>query len=108
MIPAVDPFAVARSVTDDLRGLYGARLREVILFGSWARGDADPESDIDLLVVLDEVGSVWEEQKRMDDVLWRHSLANETVVTGFPVAMDESVRASPFLLRARAEGLAVG
>ena len=104
----MDPLAVARSVTDDLRGLYGARLREVILYGSWARGDADPESDIDLLVVLDEVGSVWEEQERMDDVLWRHSLANATVVTAFPVAEGALGRESPFLLRAQAEGLAVG
>jgi predicted nucleotidyltransferase len=28
-----------------------ARPERVVLFGSWARGDAGPESDIDLLVV---------------------------------------------------------
>jgi uncharacterized protein len=31
---------------------YGDRLVEVILFGSQARGDATPESDIDVMVVL--------------------------------------------------------
>ena len=30
------------------------RLRRVIVFGSVARGDAGPDSDIDLLVVLDD------------------------------------------------------
>ncbi|MGE0222299.1 MAG: nucleotidyltransferase family protein [Acetobacteraceae bacterium] len=30
------------------------RPRQVILFGSGARGDAGPDSDIDLLVVLDD------------------------------------------------------
>jgi predicted nucleotidyltransferase len=32
---------------------FGARLRELVLFGSWARGDADAESDVDVLVVVD-------------------------------------------------------
>jgi uncharacterized protein len=32
--------------------LYGDRLVRMVLFGSQARGDAEPESDIDMLVVL--------------------------------------------------------
>ena len=36
-----------------LEDLYGERLRGVILFGSEARGDAEPDSDIDLLVLLE-------------------------------------------------------
>jgi len=111
LVPPVgllDPLAVAQSVAAELRGLYGTRLRKVLLFGSWARGDAHPESDIDLLVVLDEVGSVWEEQQRMDDVLWRNSLENDTVVSALPVSEADLRRESPFLLCAQAEGRAVG
>jgi predicted nucleotidyltransferase len=48
-----DPHEIARDVARDLRRLYGDRLSSVLLFGSWARGDAHPESDIDLVVVLD-------------------------------------------------------
>jgi len=29
----------------------------IILFGSWARGEAGPDSDVDLLLVMDVVGS---------------------------------------------------
>jgi predicted nucleotidyltransferase len=46
---------IAALVAEDLRQLYGQRLRQVLLFGSWARGDATDDSDIDLMVVLDRV-----------------------------------------------------
>jgi len=85
-----DSSAIAREVADDLRRLYGDRLRKVLLFGSWARGDAHLESDIDLLVVLDELDSPWEELARMDEILDRHSVENETVVSAMPVAEDRS------------------
>jgi predicted nucleotidyltransferase len=103
-----DPHEVAREAARELRGLYGDRLRDVLLFGSWARGDAHPESDIDLLVVLDQVDSVWEELRRMDPILWRLSLDNDTVISATPVAADDLKRTSaPILIRAKAEGQAV-
>ena len=102
---AFDAEEIARAVARDLRELYGRRLKKVLLFGSWARGDAHPESDIDLLVVLDQIESSWEEAKRMDEILWRHSFENDTVVTALPVAEDvlEGAR-KPALIRAQAEG----
>jgi hypothetical protein len=103
-----DPFEIAQAVAGDLRALYGARLRRVLLFGSWARGDADPESDIDLLVVLDQVESPWEELRRMDAILWRHSFQSGAVIAAIPVAERELHDAAhPLLIRARAEGRAV-
>ena len=45
--------------------LYGDRLNEVLLFGSQARGDALPDSDIDMLVVLDAPVNFYEEAKRL-------------------------------------------
>lgn len=57
-----DPFApyagspflpvLASSVAGALQ-LYGGRLRALALFGSCARGDARPESDVDLLAVVE-------------------------------------------------------
>jgi predicted nucleotidyltransferase len=103
-----DPHQIARDVARDLRRLYGNRLRRVVLFGSWARGDAHPESDIDLLVVLDRVDSVRDELRFMDAVLWRHSFDNDTVVTALPVAHEDyERRTGPVLVHARTEGLQV-
>jgi len=103
-----DAVAIAQSVAHSLEGLYGSRLRKVRLFGSWARGDAHPESDIDVLVVLDRVNSWLDESKRMDDVLWRHSLQNATVVSAMIVSEAEFAEGGePMLIRAAAEGVDV-
>jgi predicted nucleotidyltransferase len=100
-----DVLSLAREVASDLRDLYGQRLKRVVLFGSWARGDAHPESDIDLLVVLDEVRSRRVELDRMSEVLWRHSLQHGTVVTELPVSEAEYESSDePILRRVRAEG----
>ncbi|MBI2325484.1 MAG: nucleotidyltransferase domain-containing protein [Chloroflexi bacterium] len=105
---AFDPHAIAREAADDLKRLYGDRLRTVLLFGSWARGDAHPESDIDLLVVLDRVEDVWREHDRVDDVLYRRSLDNNTVISAIIVsAADLQDPPTPALMRARIEGLAI-
>jgi predicted nucleotidyltransferase len=103
-----DPHEIARDVARDLRGLYGDRLRRVLLFGSWARGDAHPESDIDLLVVLAGIESVWEELEHMEDILWRRSFDNDTVVSALVVAEgDFENPQTPALIRAKLEGRAV-
>ncbi len=48
-----------------LRDRFPGRILSVTLFGSKARGDADPESDIDLLLVVDA------ENRQFRSELWR-------------------------------------
>jgi len=105
---AFDAHAIAAAVAADLRELYGERLKQVLLFGSWARGDAHPESDIDLLVVLDRIESRREERERMNEILDRHSLENDTIVTEIPVSESELQAAEiPLLMRVREEAVPV-
>lgn len=50
---------------------FGGRLLDVVLFGSYARGEAHEESDVDVLVLLDRVE--WSDRKAILDVagdLW--------------------------------------
>lgn len=36
-----------------LQSIYGSHLRKVILYGSYARGDFAPDSDVDIMLLLD-------------------------------------------------------
>lgn len=101
----IDAEAIARSVTADLRELYGERLRAVLLFGSYARGTADEESDIDLLVVLAEMDSPYTEVLAMDDVLWRHTYDNAVTISAVPVSEPRyRAAATAFLSNVTREG----
>lgn len=73
------------AVAVDLGMLYGDRLREVLAFGAWVRADGPAEFDLQLIVVLDDLRSPWEELDRMDEVLWRHTERSGLTVTAVPV-----------------------
>lgn len=52
MFPIVQQ--IAQEYKKALQGLYGNDLAELVLFGSYARGDQHEESDIDFAVVLND------------------------------------------------------
>jgi predicted nucleotidyltransferase len=43
-------------VERELKALFGEKLSEIILYGSYARGDYDDKSDIDIIVLVEEEG----------------------------------------------------
>ncbi len=104
-----DPRIIAGAVTDDLRTLYGDRLVDVVLYGSRARSDDQPDSDLDLAVVLAEMRSPWEELRRMDKILWRHSLETGVTVTVTPITLAAWTGArQPLIRTAKADGVRIG
>jgi predicted nucleotidyltransferase len=57
-----------------LRGLYSQRLRGVYLYGSYARGEGERESDVDVLIVLDRLDSYGAEVDRTSKLVSNVSL----------------------------------
>ena len=54
--------------------MYGPRLKGLYLFGSYARGRQDSESDVDLLIVLDRVERYADEIDRTGPLISQLSL----------------------------------
>ncbi|WP_293134274.1 nucleotidyltransferase domain-containing protein [Microcoleus sp. bin38.metabat.b11b12b14.051] len=61
--------------------LYGDRLTNMVLYGSQARGDAHPDSDIDVLVVLKAPVQAGEEIDRTLPIVADLSLQNDVVIS---------------------------
>ncbi len=97
-----------RQLKRELEALYGERLKGLYLFGSRARGDAEPDSDVDVAVVLDDVQSVLAEIRRMSEVGSRISLQLDLNVSLIPVdSASWATGASLFLRNVAREGMAV-
>jgi hypothetical protein len=97
---------VLHHTTQSLQDLYGARLNRLILFGSYARGEAGPESDVDLLVVLEGPVSSHEEAKRTSQVAIRAAAYRDTALSFVHMsAEDFSDDRRPLVRSVKAEGI---
>jgi len=101
-----------KSILAELRrrfeALYGDRLVALILYGSQARGDAEPGSDIDVLVVLKGPVSPSDEIRRTSDDVCQLSYEHEESICC--LFMDEQYfrsRNGPLLRNVRKEGVAI-
>ena len=90
-----------------LEDLYGERLDGVFLFGSHARGEASAESDVDILVVLDQVADYGRELERTGHLVSRLSLSYDVSISRVFVSSSAwRYRDSPFLCNVREQARA--
>jgi len=96
------------AVKQQLEALYGERLVEVILFGSVARGEDTPESDVDVLVILRGPVDRYAESEPLADFMADMMSRYGAFVT--PVVLSEEAFRTedwPLLRNVRAEGVSL-
>ena len=104
---AIDPHALSSDLKAGLAALYDRRLRGAYLYGSYARGDYDAESDLDLLVVLDDFSSYGAEVDRTAELGSALSLRHGVSISQVFVRERDWLTAdSPFLRNVREEATA--
>jgi UTP:GlnB (protein PII) uridylyltransferase len=99
--------ALSQEVKQALIELYGDRLDQVILYGSYARGDFHPESDVDYLVVLrDNNFRQFQEADKYWDLTWDSWLQYGVWLSIRAVYIDKYQQSDLFFFRnVRSEGI---
>jgi predicted nucleotidyltransferase len=71
-------------VTDGLQEILGQKLRKVILYGSYARGDFDDESDIDIVALADVPReNTWKYDDKICDISSKLGLEYNVLISIF-------------------------
>jgi uncharacterized protein len=97
---------IVKKFKQRVKYLYGERLTALYLFGSYARGDSEEGSDLDILVVLDTFRFHSSEISRTADLV--SDLSLEYLITVSPMFMRErdwNLGKKPLLRNVKREGI---
>ena len=93
-----------RELKEALYEIYGENLRGLYLYGSYANGEEDAESDVDVAIVLKDFSDYWEEVQRTSQVISELSLKYDMSISPIRVReADWAQEDSPFLKSVRKE-----
>jgi len=97
-----------KELKDGLVRIYADELKAVYLYGSYARGEASSDSDIDVLVVLKGNFNYIEMLKRSEDFTISLCLENDVVISrAFVSEAEYKSKQTPFLMNVRRDAVAV-
>ncbi len=82
-----------------IRKAYPGRLAGIVLFGSAARGDDGPDSDIDILVLIDGDYGLLDEIEHLVDALYPLELESGRLISAMPAEAREYHRGMTQLYR---------
>jgi len=91
-----------------LESSYESQFKGLILYGSMARDQASPASDIDLLVLLSQPFDYFHELRRIVDLLYPVQLESDRLISAKPAPWEDFERGVTQLYRtAKREGVPV-
>lgn len=102
---------VTQSVIQALEELMSDKICKIILYGSYARGDFNLESDVDILIILDcSQEDVRAYRKEVSRIASRISLDNDVEVSLLLIdrqSFEERLNILPFYQNIQREGVAL-
>ena len=98
---------ILKRLKKDLKAALGEKIRNLILFGSYSRGDNTEYSDVDLLILVNS-RLTRDETRKVDDLIADYSLEHDVVISGLVYPIETYQRFNtPFLLNIKEEGIVV-
>ncbi len=99
---------ILKKAKSTLQKIYGKRLKGIILYGSYARGDAVEGSDIDLIVLLDKMQNPVDELERCSNEIHQLDFVYDTLISVIPFDLKQyNIRKLPIILNAKKEGIPI-
>lgn len=91
-----------------LQKRYGTKLKSIMLFGSYARGEQTVSSDIDIAIILGEFSHACIEIERTGDIVSALSLKFDTLISLVPIKeQDWHTKKTTLISNIKREGVAL-
>jgi uncharacterized protein len=99
---------IITETSEELRKIYSGKVKGMILFGSYARGDQSRGSDIDIALLLDKPDAIIMEREKFFETICRISLKYDTVVSVIPIDYKKyKMKQNPLFINIANEGIKI-
>ena len=103
-----DIASLVAPIKDYLLKTYNDKIKEILLYGSQAREESTADSDVDLLVVIDDELDRFAVRKSLSDILWDILMSSGELIS--VIVVPHSYYAnykSPFIFNVKEEGISI-